>query len=122
MFVALPIHVDSIFKGTAKPWANHLLIAVTILAFALGASSRWHVGPGQGWWSVVLYGFAHASPWHLMVNMLVLYVIGDPVNRRIGNGWYFAAYFGTLILLGTIGFQFGLGPARGASGSPTMTG
>lgn len=117
MFVALPTHVAANNRGSATPWANHSLIAVTILAFAVGASSRWHIGADQGWWSVLLYGFAHASPWHLMVNMLVLYVIGDPVNRRVGNGWYLGAYLGTLVLLGVIGRLFGVGPARGASGA-----
>jgi membrane associated rhomboid family serine protease len=49
--------------------------------------------------------------------MIVLCVIGGPVNRRVGNGWYLATYFGTLLTLGILARWTGLGPVRGASGA-----
>ena len=45
----------------------------------------------------MLYGFSHASFWHLLFNMWALWVFGNPVNRRLGNGYYLLAYLGTIV-------------------------
>lgn len=117
MFVLLPTRVQQPHSGSAAPWANCCLVAFTIVAFVCGWSSSWYIWPDSGRWSILTYGFAHGSPWHLIVNMIVLAVIGNPVNRRLGNGWYLLTYFGTMLALGCLGRWLGIGPVGGASGA-----
>ncbi len=50
--------------------------------------------------SVLLYGFCHFGFWHLVLNMWVLWVFGNPVNRRLGNGLYLLVYLGCLVAVG----------------------
>jgi len=57
----------------------------------------WPVGPSTGLLSVLFYGFSHAGFRHLLFNMWALRVFGNPVNRRLGNGYYLLGYLGTLL-------------------------
>ncbi len=118
MFVAVPTDIGQVPAPAIRPVANWVLVTVNVLAFAFGASRFWHLGPGQPWWSIFTYGFAHANPWHLIGNMYVLLMVGNPVNRRLGHLYYLFAYLGTLIVLGLIGWTVkSLGDLRGASGA-----
>ena len=106
MFLAIPTHVHYGPKDAEAPLANSLLIAVNVLAFFLGVHQP--VGAGTSWASVLGYGFSHAGLTHLMVNMWLLWVIGNPVNRRVGNAYYLIGYLGTIVLMG-IGAKFLIG-------------
>ena len=98
--------------------ANGVIVALNVVAFVFGGASGWYIGfEGHGWWSVLSYGFAHASPWHLIGNMYLLMMIGNPVNRRIGNLNYSLAYFGSILVLGVMGWFTGLQPLMGSSGA-----
>ena len=50
--------------------------------------------------SVLIYGFCHFGFWHLLINMWVLWVFGNPVNRRLGNLLYLLVYLGSVVVLG----------------------
>jgi membrane associated rhomboid family serine protease len=49
------------------------------------------VDAGQ-WWRVVTSAFTHASPVHLVLNMLALLVFGSELERLLGRGRYLTVY------------------------------
>lgn len=109
MFFLLPTKFGKEGSRTTVSLANVLIITVTILAYVF--PHRFYFFP------TLTYAFVHANLWHLAGNMWVLWVFGNPVNRRLGNGWYLLVYFGTAVTLGFI-FRTLLGvPIIGASGA-----
>jgi len=100
MFVLIPLELKQAKKDPAAPVVNLLLIALNVLLFACGV--YWPVGPGMGVLSILMYGFCHCGFWHLLVNMWALWVFGNPVNRRLGNGYYLMAYLGAVLVLGLL--------------------
>ena len=84
------------------PAVNAILVAINVLVFWLGWSMAWSIHPGSGLLSLVTAGFAHANLAHLVGNMWILLVIGNAVNRRLGNYYYFLTYMGILIAEGMI--------------------
>ncbi|MCY2995323.1 MAG: rhomboid family intramembrane serine protease [Planctomycetota bacterium] len=115
MFVILPWNLRQPQSKYPVPWANTLIIAVTLLLFVLGRS--WVVGPGTSAFSVVLYGFSHVGWWHLLFNMWALWIFGHPVNRRIGNVLYLVTYVGTILALGLVARLLLSGYLAGSSGA-----
>ena len=67
----------------------------------------------------VTYGFFHVNFLHLLGNMIVLYILGRLVLRRVGTGGFALLYLGAL--LGGAGghalLSFSLMPMMGASGA-----
>lgn len=115
MFFPIPLEMKCPRPRATLPVVNYLLIALSVLIFLLGGV--WAVGPESGVFSVLLYGFSHVSLWHLLGNMWVLWVFGNPANRRLGNGYYLAAYLGTIVVLGLLA-RFALGAClAGSSGA-----
>ena len=104
MFFVIPLEYKTRRAQHGAPVANALLIAVNVIVFGLGWC--WAVGPGTSPASVLMYGFSHVSFWHLVLNMWLLWVFGNPVNRRLGNGRYLAAYLGTILVLGLLARLF----------------
>jgi membrane associated rhomboid family serine protease len=98
MFFILPWRLRQLrpFKGT--PVANIVLILVNVLFYLLGW--RWFVGPGTGPLSIVFYAFSHIGLWHVFFNMWALWIFGNALNRRLGNGYYLLAYLGAVLALG----------------------
>jgi membrane associated rhomboid family serine protease len=66
--------------------------------------------------SVLLYGFSHAGFWHFALNMWALWVFGNPVNRRLGNGYYFLVYLGAILFIGIVARLLLPAQLLGASG------
>ena len=100
MFVPLPMRVIT-QRGTAPfAVANLCLIVLNVLAFLLLDPRRWWVGPDTSPLSILSYGFVHNSAWHLVFNMWFLWVIGNAVNRRIGDGYFLLIYLGTIVVMG----------------------
>lgn len=114
MFVLLPTELKERIPRPDIPAANALLIAVNVVVFLLGGFCC--VGRGCGAWSILLYGFSHFSVWHLSANMLVLWVFGNPINRRLGNGYYLLSYLGATIAVGAAAKAF-RGAGAGSSGA-----
>ena len=98
MFVGLPVKVNDGARSESIPVANGLIIALNVLFYFLGVQMV--VGPGSGLFSIIGYGFSHSGVTHLIVNMWLLLVLGNAVNRRIGNGFYLLGYLGTVVSLG----------------------
>ncbi|HEX3654782.1 MAG TPA: rhomboid family intramembrane serine protease [Pirellulales bacterium] len=117
MFFAVPTRFHDSHPRDAIPLANGLIVVANVLAFALGRSPYWLVGPGTGVLSVITYAFAHASWWHLLGNMWVLLVFGNPANRRLGNFYYTLTYLGSALALGIIARFLCHGYLLGSSGA-----
>lgn len=115
MFLVVPLDLRHPHAKDSIPAANALLIAVNILLFGLGGF--WTVGPGCGLFNILLYGFSHSGLIHLLGNTWALWVFGNPVNRRLGNGYYLLAYLGTILVLGFVARLFLRIDLAGSSGS-----
>jgi len=100
MLLAIPVQVHTSGRSQEAPWANSLIIAINVLAFFLGINQP--VGAGTGWFSVLGYAFTHAGLAHLMINMWLLWVIGNPVNQRLGDAWYLFGYLATVLGMGIL--------------------
>ena len=98
MFFCLPVKVEQGRDNEIIPIVNLVLIAVNLLVFCFPKAT---IGSGFVY-STVTYAFVHASLWHLLGNMWVLWVFGNKVNRRLGNLWYLIVYLGTVIALGIL--------------------
>ena len=115
MFLAIPTHVHDGSRDAEAPWANSLLVAANVLAFFLGVHQP--VGAGTSLFSVLGYGFSHAGLPHLIINMWLLWVLGNPVNRRVGNAYYLIGYLGTILFMGLGARFFVDGYLVGSSGA-----
>ncbi len=61
------------------------------------------IGVGGGeWYRLVTSGFLHASPFHLLMNMYALWILGQAVEN-IGGRLRFGAVYGTALLAGSLG-------------------
>jgi membrane associated rhomboid family serine protease len=98
MFVVLPWKLRQAGALSRPPVVNVAIIAINAVFYVFGGC--WPVGPGTGPLSILLYAFSHACFWHLALNMWTLWVFGNPVNRRLGNGPFLLAYLGSAVALG----------------------
>ncbi len=115
MFLAIPTQIEDGQPRNDIPTANGIIVFLNVALFFLGIQSP--VGPGTSLFSIVGYGFSHANIEHLLFNMWVLLVIGNAVNRRIGNAYYALLYFGTIITLGLFARLFAGQYLVGSSGA-----
>ena len=58
------------------------------------------------YWQFVTYMFMHGSIWHLLFNMLALFMFGSPVERRIGTREFVLFYFLVGALSGIASYFF----------------
>jgi membrane associated rhomboid family serine protease len=98
MFLPIPLEFKYTGTRTSFPAANAALLVINVLVYLCGW--QWPAGPGTEPLSILLYGFCHFGFWHLVLNMWVLWVFGNPVNRRLGNGLYLLVYLGCLVAVG----------------------
>jgi membrane associated rhomboid family serine protease len=117
IFIPFPIRVCDGREYGPIPVVNGLLVALIVLVFSVRWSQYFVVGPGTGLLSPLTYAFAHGNVAHLVGNMATLLVFRTSVNRRLGNGWYCLAYFGSAVMLGLFARLFAPGMLLGASGA-----
>jgi membrane associated rhomboid family serine protease len=98
MFFPIPLEFKCVRTKSSFPVANAALILINVLVYLFGG--YWPVGPGTSPASTLMYGFCHFGFWHLVLNMWVLWVFGNPLNRRLGNGLYTLVYLGSLLAVG----------------------
>ena len=82
---------------------------------ALHGKSIWN---GE-WYRLVTYLFLHADIWHLGNNMLILFCLGNALERYMGSVSYGILYFlsGILAGLGSVVYNTGSSVGVGASGA-----
>ncbi|GAB4350635.1 MAG: rhomboid family intramembrane serine protease [Candidatus Abyssubacteria bacterium] len=71
-------------------------------------------------WQPVTYMFLHGGPWHILINMLFLWMFGTEVEGMWGAKSFLRYYFLTGVGAGILSFLAGLGnphPTIGASGA-----
>lgn len=102
MFFPIPMKLESYSSHKNVPVANTILILINILFYFFIPLQNLWVGPGTQPLSILVYGFAHGSFFHLLLNVWFLWVVGTPVNRRIGNFYYTAIYIGTILVIGLL--------------------
>lgn len=126
----IPIRTESPIKR--PPNVNYALIAANVVMFLLLNMEL--VGPGlaergnellQFWsgepalYQFFTYQFLHGDAWHLLGNMLFLWVFGNSVNAKMGDWTYLAFYLagGIFAAWGYAVTQEGRFVLVGASGS-----
>lgn len=98
-----------------------ILMNVLVFVFTLGGAARSTYGSvdmGALYWPAVLYNheyyrvftymFLHAGIEHIANNMLVLFVIGDNLERAVGKWKFLVIYFGTGILAGITSMSYNM--------------
>ena len=121
MFIILPYHVDVPMR--TLPWMNWVLIGVTVLFYPLCGQDG-HFTPlgeslvrGQGPFGWVGSVLVHGDLFHLLGNMLFLWIFGNAVCSKVGNLAYPFVYFGLGTLAGVVSYSIDPRPAIGASGA-----
>jgi membrane associated rhomboid family serine protease len=77
----------------------------------------------HAWWQVLTYMFLHGGTWHLLFNMLALFMFGVPLERNLGSGEFLLYYFVTGVGAGlstlAVNWYSGMAyiPVVGASGA-----
>ncbi|HEX8120200.1 MAG TPA: rhomboid family intramembrane serine protease [Solirubrobacteraceae bacterium] len=116
----------------AEPRVTYGLIAINVAAFfaqviAAGGGRAetgevyekgllfgGYVHDGE-WWRLVTSGFLHANPIHLLLNMVVLYFLGQMIEPAMGSVKFAALYFASL-LAGSFGVML-IEPGSAAVGA-----
>ncbi len=108
------IPVGDINRRTSTPWVNYLLIALNVAAFAfiliqetegaiLAVYNDYALFPNRFQVTDLFTSmFLHASPAHLIGNMLFLWIVGDNIEDRYGHGMYIAFYLAAGIMAGVV--------------------
>jgi len=121
MIIIIPYKTN--IKGKQVPWMNYIFISILLVIFVLS-----HLFPNakkvgyfvlQGWSLSGILGhmWLHINIYHLVMNLICLWVFGNALCSYMGNKLYFFYYmFGGIIA--AIGHLLMDGrPAIGASGS-----
>ena len=85
----------------ATPWVKRLLFAnaaVFLVTVAVGLgpmADLFAFSPGRLFerpWGMLTYMFVHAGLWHLLMNLLVLFFFGPPLESRWGSDFFVKFY------------------------------
>ncbi|MCF7973845.1 MAG: rhomboid family intramembrane serine protease [Phycisphaerae bacterium] len=129
----LPIRTS--IKTRQTPYANYALIVLNVLIYTMEFMADPYSGraiyrpwvqtmmliPVQWqYWQLLTYAFLHAHLWHIIGNMLFLYIFGNSVNDTLGHVKYLCFYLGGAIFsgMGHVLLNMNSGaPTLGASGA-----
>ena len=126
LLVPLPFGTDR--RGRRVPWVTYTLIGINAAAYALTGPQdfeRWGLVPSAPHFAALLTGlFLHASPAHLIGNMVFLWVFGPHVEEALGREAFLALYLGGGIAASLLHMSIALlrsqetsAPLIGASGA-----
>ena len=123
----IPIRTDVPIRRT--PVVNYVLIAVNVSVFAFVSaysnSTGWLMlqerlmlwAESPRWYQFVTSMFLHAGWWHLIGNMVFLWVFGNALNSKLGHGTYLMFYLACGLVAGVGQVLFQSGAVVGASGA-----
>lgn len=125
----IPIRTD--YRMRSTPWVNYALLVSNIALFLAGLNSRTPESYARVRHELHLmldpeapqlhqfftYMFLHGDLWHLLGNMLFLWVFGPAINDRLGNWSYLMFYLGGGVMSGAGHLLFSSLPVLGASGA-----
>lgn len=95
-------------------------IILTDPAGCAAQGSTWLPGVATGaFWQVLTSAFTHIQPWHILFNMMALWVLGPQVEMVFGRARFLAMYFFSAITASALVMLFGspFGGTLGASGA-----
>ncbi|HVP12369.1 MAG TPA: rhomboid family intramembrane serine protease [Phycisphaerae bacterium] len=130
MLLLIPIRTDSPVRRL--PWINYLLILANVSVYLLTDIFAPLVGqPGESelkrrlmlsssspdLFCFFTYQFLHGDFWHLLGNMLFLWVFGNSVNSKVGNWAYLLFYLACGVFAGASFTMVSDGNLIGASGA-----
>ena len=108
----IPLKVDVPMRR--RPWVNVAIIVVTIVVSIwawVDESVLWAFAESSA--SVLV----HVGPWHLIGNMVFLWVFGNAVNYKFGHVKYLSLYLLSALAGDFAHYTFSAGVAIGASGA-----
>ena len=121
----IPVRIDKRLERT--PWVNYALIAANVLVFVFAQGTRisspavrmhFLYPDNPQLYQFFSSVFMHAGWWHLIGNMIFLWVFGNAVNDSLGHVGYLAFYLAGGIVAGAGHLVFsGTAPVLGASGA-----
>jgi len=124
----IPIRSDRPLRTT--PYVNYALIAINVIVFALTARpiamlpvqhhpvyEYYLHHDNTKLWQFISYQFLHADGWHLVGNMIFLWVFGNAVEDRLGKLGYLFFYLAMGVFAGLAHWMTSIAPVLGASGS-----
>ncbi|MCA9513979.1 MAG: rhomboid family intramembrane serine protease, partial [Myxococcales bacterium] len=124
MFYFIPLRTAEV--SARRPWANYALMAVTVAltAFAWTGGdldfarrvATYGLGGTSGL-DLVSHNFLHANVWHLLANLVGLWVFGNAICARVGSAAYIPLYLALGAATGLVAKLFGTPLAIGASGT-----
>lgn len=120
-------------QGTRAAWATWSLAGLLVASYLAGAGwgglfhdvdaqiAAWGLAPrAPRPWSLLTHLLVHATPWHLVGNLLLLLVFGPNVERRLGVAGFLGAFL-VAGVAGAMAFRVlvpdGEGALVGASGA-----
>lgn len=138
-----PIHDHNPIRHVIRPYVTWALIAANGLVFfaqtvlPAGGEQAFILSYGMipavvgniaadpfpaipPWATLFTYAFLHADSWHLLTNMLFLWVFGDNVEDAMGHAKYLLFYFACAACAALAHYLVnpnGAGPLIGASGA-----
>jgi len=130
LLLLLPIRTDSPVRR--PPRINHLLIALNVVCFLVTDVLGDALGGGYGSelkqrcllsmdspapWQFITYQFLHGDVFHLLGNLLFLWVFGNSVNSKLGDIPYLLFYLAGGAFAGAGFSVFSHGNLIGASGA-----
>ena len=119
MILLLPYKVD--VQSSRKPFVNYLVMIGIVAAFALQPSSQQPIESFvlDGWSIAGLFGhmWQHMGYFHIIGNLIFLWVFGNAVCAKVGNVFYLPVYIGTGLVAAVVHLIFDVRMAVGASGA-----
>ena len=82
--------------GTIGAYVLQLLFTGITPAFSLSLAGLQELRV----WQLLTYNFLHGSPWHLLINMLMLAIFGREVETALGGRRFALLYLGAGVLAG----------------------
>lgn len=121
----IPIGTDRRLRHT--PWINYAIVAANVFVFIVLQGARSDTPAVRAYllqpdrpevYQFFSSMFMHAGWWHLIGNMIFLWVFGNAVNDSLGNVGYLAFYLAGGVIAG-VGYVLlsGTAPVLGASGA-----